>query len=50
MAFSSVANIASHKDFPSKKELDNPRLRERILLTFYLGLHLLDELDDKMSK
>jgi len=44
-AFTSIANIASHKDYPTKNDMSNYVLQERIILTFYLGLHLLKELD-----
>jgi len=44
-AFTSIANIASHKDYPTKKDMESHALHERILLTFNLGLHLLEELD-----
>lgn len=45
-AFSSIANIASHRDFPTKQDMKNNVLRTRILLTFYLGLQLFKELDN----
>ena len=45
-AFSSIANIASHRDFPTKQDMKNSVLRTRILLTFYLGLQLFKELDN----
>ena len=44
-AFASVANIASHKDFPSMKDMQNDIIRKRVLLTFYLGVQLITELD-----
>lgn len=44
-AFTSIANLASHKDFPSKKDLKNDAMRSRLLLTFYLGMQLLNELE-----
>jgi len=44
-AFTSIANIASHKDFPSKKDMQNETTRSRVLLTLYLGLQLLEELN-----
>jgi len=48
-AFTSIANIASHKDYPNKKDMENNIIQDRILLTFYLGLHLIKELDDLMK-
>ncbi|UCE16167.1 MAG: hypothetical protein JSV12_00670 [Candidatus Bathyarchaeota archaeon] len=44
-AFASIANIASHRDFPTKQDMQDFTLRTRILLTFYLGIQLLQELD-----
>lgn len=44
-AFSTIANIAAHKNFPTQKDLKNFTLRGRILLTIYLGRHLLEELE-----
>jgi|GEM_PF-5506266 len=45
-AFTAIANIASHRNFPTKKEIEDYTLRRRILLTIYLGRQLLEELDD----
>jgi len=44
-AFASIANIASHRDFPTKQDMQDSILRTRILLAFYLGIQLLMELD-----
>lgn len=46
LAFTSIANIASHGDFPTKQCMENPVLRTRVLLAFHLGIHLLEELDN----
>ena len=48
-AFTAIANLASHKDFPTIEDMKNYILRTRVLLTFYLGIQLLKELDVIMS-
>lgn len=45
-AFATIANIASHRDFPTQEELEDWTLRRRIFLTIYLGRQLLEELED----
>jgi hypothetical protein len=45
-AFASVANPASHGDFPSKSDMEDSVLRTRVFLAFHLGVYLLDELDE----
>ncbi|MCW4010630.1 MAG: hypothetical protein NWF05_08425 [Candidatus Bathyarchaeota archaeon] len=49
-AFTSIANIASHKNFPSQQDLKKGVLRVKIMLTFQLGLQLLEELDEPLIK
>jgi len=44
-AFTSIANLASHGDFPTKKNMTDPLLRTRVLLTFHIGIYLIDELN-----
>jgi len=44
-AFSTVANVAAHRNFPTQENLKNFTLRRRILLTIYLGRQLLEELE-----
>ena len=46
LAFSSVANKASHGGFPTKKDLENSTLRRKIMTTFLLGNHLVEELEN----
>jgi hypothetical protein len=48
-AFTSVANLASHRDFPTKQDMADPVLRARVLLTFHLGINLIEELDKIVS-
>lgn len=48
-AFTAIANIASHRNFPTKEELKDHTLRKRILLTIYLGRQLLEELEAVVS-
>ncbi|MDE1818708.1 MAG: hypothetical protein KGI19_08915 [Thaumarchaeota archaeon] len=48
LAFSSSANSSSHKDFPTKNDLRDYTLKHRIMITFILGAHLIEELQ-KMS-
>lgn len=43
-AFASIANIASHRDYPNSRDMEKQTLRFRILLTFYLGRQLIAEL------
>ena len=43
-AFTSFANLASHRTYPAEKELSNPQIRLRVLGTFVLGRHLLQEI------
>ncbi|MCH7647296.1 MAG: hypothetical protein IIA83_01640 [Thaumarchaeota archaeon] len=45
LAFSSVASKASHGGYPTKKDLENYTLRRRIMTTFILGTHLIEELE-----
>lgn len=49
-AFSSVANLASHKEFPTEKDLSNYHLKERILMTLLLGTHLISEIGRTITK
>ena len=49
-AFSSVANNASHRGFPSKVELEKPNFENRIILTISIGMHLISELDFCLRK
>lgn len=49
-AFSSVANLAAHKEFPSEKDLSNYHLKERILMTLLLGTHLISEIERTITK
>lgn len=44
LAFSSSANSSSHKDFPTKEDLKDYTLKHRIMITFILGAHLIEEL------
>jgi len=44
-AFTSIANLASHHDFPTRKDMQEDTLRRRVLLTLHLGMQLLEELD-----
>jgi hypothetical protein len=44
-AFTAIANIASHRNFPTKEELEDYTLTKRVLLTVYLGGQLLMELE-----
>jgi hypothetical protein len=44
-AFTSIANLASHRNFPTIEDMRDKVLRTRILLTFHLGVQLLEELD-----
>ncbi|MGI0073483.1 MAG: hypothetical protein ACREA3_06705 [Nitrosotalea sp.] len=46
LAFSAEANKASHRGFPTKKDMENYTLRHRIMATFLLGTHLVEELED----
>ena len=48
-AVTSVANMASHKDYPTEKDMEDCRTRKRVILTLYLGLQLLEELDNVFS-
>jgi hypothetical protein len=48
-AFSSVSNIAAHRNFPTRTELENWTLRRRVLLTLYLGRQLLEELENALD-
>lgn len=45
-AFTSIANLASHREFPTIEDLRDSVVQKRILLTFKLGVHLLKELDE----
>jgi hypothetical protein len=46
LAFSSIANNASHNTgFPTEQYMKDPVLQKRVFLTFYLGVHLLEELN-----
>ena len=49
LAFSSIANIAAHRNYPTKKDLENWTIRRRILLTLYLGRQLLEELENTLD-
>lgn len=48
-AFTAIANLASHRNFPTNEELKDHTLRKRILLTIYLGEQLLQELEAVVS-
>jgi len=48
-AFASIANLASHGDFPSIDDMQDSITHDRVLLAFYLGRHLLDELDSHVQ-
>lgn len=48
-AFTSFANLASHRDFPTEQDMRNEITRTRVLLTFYLGIKMLQELDAVLS-
>ena len=49
-AFTAVANIASHRSYPTAEDLKNEVCRIRIMLTFQLGLQLLEELDEPLTE
>ena len=42
-AFTSIANLASHGNYPTKEDMKQSR--SRILLTFYVGLQLIKEME-----
>lgn len=44
-AFTSIANLATHGDFPNEEEIDDLIIVRRVHMTIKLGLHLLKELD-----
>ncbi|HJT10255.1 MAG TPA: hypothetical protein VJ771_05670 [Candidatus Nitrosotalea sp.] len=44
-AFSAGANNASHRGYPTKQDMENHTLRQRVMVTFLLGTHLVDELE-----
>ncbi len=46
LAFSSITNVASHTtDFPSIEDMKDSIFKKRIILTIYLGLQLIEELN-----
>ena len=45
LSFTSIANLASHGDFPSDSDMNNTAVRRRVFMGFKLGIHLLKELD-----
>lgn len=47
-AFTSYANLASHRSFPTSEEMKNSVFRKRMMLTYYLGLQLLNEMENVM--
>lgn len=49
-AFTSVANLASHKNYPTPEDMKEGAVRTRILLTFQLGFQLLEELDNPLRE
>ncbi|MGH9923222.1 MAG: hypothetical protein ACRD38_10755, partial [Nitrososphaerales archaeon] len=49
-AFSSIANQAAHRVFPSNKDLERPNLTQRITVTFQLGTQLISELESVLIK
>lgn len=44
-AFSSIANLSSHGDHPSSKEIAHPITKNRYILAFYLGCQLINEIE-----
>ncbi len=46
-AFASIANLASHGNYPTKEEMEESE--SRILLTFYLGLQLIKEMEKTIT-
>jgi hypothetical protein len=48
-AFASVANHSSHKSYPSKTEIEDYDIRNRIMLTFEIGRQLILELSKIME-
>ena len=50
LAFTSIANLSSHGDFPNQQELKDPKIKDRVRITFRLGLHLLKELNYTLIK
>jgi hypothetical protein len=49
-AFTAIANLASHRNFPSVEDMKPEADRTRIMLTFQLGFQLLEELDKPLRK
>lgn len=49
-AFSSIANMAAHKSFPTEEDMKDDNARARILMTFLLGKQLMLELDAVTKK
>ncbi len=49
-AFASIANLASHKVFPTDKDLERLNLAQRIMMTFQLGAQLISELESVLIK
>ena len=49
-AFSSVANLASHKEYPSEKDLRNYYVKEKVRITILLGAHLIYEMEKTIAK
>lgn len=47
--FSSGANNASHRGFPTKKDMNDITSCRCIMATFFMGTHLIDELE-KMTR
>ena len=48
-AFSSVANLAAHGEFPTKDDLLNQNVKNRTKMVILLGTHLIGELDDALD-
>ena len=49
-AFSSVANLASHKGYPSEKDFRNYYVKEKVRITILLGAHLIYEMEKTIAK
>lgn len=48
-AFSSVANKSSHNSYPSKEDLEDYNVRNKIIIAFHIGKHLIKELEKVME-